>query len=83
MILSNYHVITVKYHGPTNSNGSRVSLSSPRFNSRVIIPYDYAKNTAVDIAAEYLSQNGFNIIGKGESINDTDVIISDTFKPLK
>ena len=36
--------ITTKYHGPTNTRGSRVSASDSDGN-RVSIPYDHALNS--------------------------------------
>lgn len=46
--------IDVKYFGPTNSRGSRVKMTDLRFDESVTIPWDYAHNTALDVALAYL-----------------------------
>jgi len=81
MKTTNYHVISVKYLGPTNFSGSRVKLTSKRFEKSRIISYDYSLNGTLEIAEEFLTQEGFNIIGHAE-FGDMYLIISDTFKSL-
>lgn len=34
--------ITTKYHGPTDSNGSRISAQASGAKTRVYVPYDHA-----------------------------------------
>ncbi len=74
----NFHVITVKYLGATNTRGSRVKLTSRRFNQSVIIPFDHQFNNSEDIAADYLKSLDFNVVGLAEGC-----VITDTFKPFK
>lgn len=80
--ITNYHVIEATFLGATNTRGSRVRINSPRFEQKVIIGYDHKFNSCGEVAADYLSKNGFNIIGCGESKNGY-FIITDTFEPLK
>ena len=39
--LPNYHIIVVSYLGATNSRGSRMKLTSLRFNDSITLNYDY------------------------------------------
>jgi len=80
--MENLHVLRIQYHGPTNHRGSRVSIISDRFEQRVTIPYDYKYNHSMDIAAAYLKEQGYNVIGIAEG-KDHDYVITDTFQPLK
>lgn len=82
MQTNNYHLIEVRYLGPTNFRGARMKLTSKRFNCSVIRPRDYATNSATDQGINELEQAGFNIIGAAEW-EGSDFIISDTFKPFK
>ena len=84
--MNNYHIIEVKYLGPTNTKGSRIKLTSSRFNQSVTIPYDYRFNNASDIAVDWLKTNGHPVIGCGE-VKSGNVVIVDAFEhqfaPLK
>lgn len=80
--MKNFHLIHVKYHGATNTRGSRVSLYSERFKERVTIPYDYALNGIDDMAEKYLLARGFEIVGQGEAMSGA-TIITNTFEPIK
>lgn len=79
--MKNFHVIEVKYHGPTNTRGSRISLYSARFSKRVYIPFDYSLNHPSEMAEKYLLENGFEIVGCGDG-KQVDFIITDTFKTI-
>lgn len=35
------------------------------------------------MAEAYLTAQGFNIVAQAEALNGTDIVLSDTFKPLK
>jgi hypothetical protein len=80
--MNNYHVLRIQYNGPTNHRGSRVTITSDRFKERVTIPYDHRYNNAVDIAAAWLEEQGYNVIAQGEGPR-WDYLITDTFKALK
>lgn len=80
--MKNLHVLEIKYLGPTNFKGTRVSIFSARFKQRIIIPYDYSLNSIQEMAQTFLESKGFNILGCGEGKVGM-YIISDTFKPLK
>lgn len=83
--MKNFHVIEVKYHGATNTRGSKISLYSARFSKRVYIPFDYSLNHPSEMAEKYLLENGFEIIGCGQGMRTNtpvDFIITDTFKTI-
>lgn len=65
--MKNYHLIKVKYLGATNTMGSRVKLTSERFNQSKTIPFDYTLNNINDMAAKYLKKTGHKIAGQVES----------------
>jgi len=65
--LKNYQLITVKYIGATNTRGSRVKLTDTRFNNKSkYIPFNYSLNNINDMAAEYLTEQGFLLAGQCE-----------------
>lgn len=80
--MKNYHIIEVKYIGPTDTQGARVKLFSQRLNESKIISFDYSKNSITDMAKDYLETRKFKIVGMGESKMGY-AIITDTFKSLK
>ena len=78
--MKNYHIITVKRLGATNTKGARVKITSERFNDTIILPYNYEFDTTKDIAINHV-KNTHDIVGSGET-KDSYVLISSTFKPL-
>ena len=80
--MKNLHALEIKFYAPTNNSGARVGIISKRFNQRIIISFDYSFNTITEMAINYLTKNGFNIVAKSE-FGESDIILSDTFKPLK
>lgn len=83
MSVPNFHVLRIKYLGPTNFRGSRVKIISDRFKQSITIPFNHAFNNCEDIAVQYLSKNSFNsnkfnIIGLADGY-----VITDTFQPLR
>lgn len=85
-MITNYHILTVKYLGATNTLPSRVKITSERFNQSIIINYNYSLNSITDMAADYLKKHGHYIIGKAEG-KSCDYIIArahnNSFKELK
>ena len=81
-MIQNYHILRIKYIGPTNHNGSRVKIISDRFQQSKTIDYDHRFSRITDMAEAWLKEHGFNIIGTGELKNE-DVLISTTFEPIK
>lgn len=77
----NLHMIEVKYYGPTNSRGSRIKLTSHRFEDSLYVPYNYKFNTTLDIARDYLEEQGCTIVGSGETKNGYIIAITN-FKSL-
>lgn len=79
-----FHIISVKYLGATNSRGSRIKLSSKRFNQSITIPYNYSENSALEGAITYLRVNKFPIVGY-DGWSDSIIVksVDSTFKPLK
>ena len=66
--MTNYHIVKVKYLGPTHTKGSRVKMTSERFeNNSITISYDYEFNNAMDIAIKWLSNHGYDVQGQAES----------------
>ena len=80
--MENLHILKTSYLGATNTRGARVKIYSERFRQSVIIPYNYRYNSAQDIAIHWLQSKGFEIVGKGEGINNM-FVISKTFEPIK
>ena len=80
--MKNLHALEIKFYPPTNNSGARVGIISKRFKQRIIISFDYSFDSSSDIAINYLTKNGFNIVGKSE-FGESDIILTDTFKPLK
>lgn len=82
MQLTNFHALTVKCLWPTDTKGSRIKITSDRFEQSITLNRDYYSSSWLDQAIMFLIQNWFNLIGSTEYNNQT-IILSDTFKPLK
>lgn len=82
MQLENFHALTVKLLWPTDFRGSRIKITSDRFEQSITLNRDYSKSSWLDQAVTFLTQNWFTLIGMAEMNNQT-IILSDTFKPLK
>lgn len=80
--MKNLHALEVKFYAPTNNSGARVGIISKRFKQRITINFDYSFDNTTEIAINYLTKNGFNIVGKSE-FGESDIILTDTFKPIK
>ncbi len=76
--MTNFHVLRIKYIGPTNARGSRVKITSDRFKQSLTFGYKYELNGIEEMAVSVLEPLGFNILGVAEGY-----VISDTFEPLK
>lgn len=84
--MQNFHLIEARYVGPTEHKGSRVILTSSRFDQFKTIPYDYSFNNTKDIAIDWLTKEGHNVVGSGEVRGHYVIVVADTngeFKPLK
>lgn len=79
----NMHAVVVRYHGPTNCKGARVSLYSPRFEQRIYCSRDYGTNNIVAQGFNELVARGFNVIGVAETDKHSYTLLTDTFKGLK
>jgi hypothetical protein len=79
--MKNYHVLKIKYYGPTNVSGSRIGIISERFNQRKTIDFRHDLGYSYEQAEFWLKNNGFGIVGMAEG-KDCYYIISDTFEPL-
>lgn len=82
-ITPNYHAIRVSYLGATNSRGSRIKLTSLRFNDSITLEYNYSFNQGKDQAIKFLQIQGFNVIGAcyDEKKQDT-IVICENFLSL-
>ena len=68
--------VVVKYHGPTNNRGSRVSLDLPeRKLPRKWISYDYAENGIQDMARNALVNAGFEVQGYTDGKDSLTVLV--------
>ena len=76
--IKNMQSMKIKFMGATNTKGSRIKITDERFEESVTLCYDYKYNNGIEQAIEYLTNKGFNLIGRTE-----DRILTDTFKPLR
>lgn len=81
--IPNFHVLKISFVGATDHKGARIKIRSDRFKQTVVISYNHEFSRSSDIAADYLSKNGFNIIGKAEGNANFDYLITDTFESIK
>jgi len=81
-MMTNYHILTVKYIGQTNYSPSRVKIISERFKTSKMIEFDGELGYTLDNAENWLRNNGFDIVGCAEGKGHY-YIITNTFKPLK
>jgi hypothetical protein len=80
--LKTLHQLSVVYMGATDSRGSYVLITSERFKSKVKADWNYSRNSAWEIAADYLIDQDFDLVGVAET-RDGYSILSTTFKPLE
>lgn len=64
-----YRGFTIKFLKPTNTKGSRIRISDERFEQSKIIDYRHEYNHTLDQAINYLTDNGFKIVGYSEMRN--------------
>lgn len=68
--------VIVKYHGPTNYRGSRVSLDLGfREMPRKWIAYDYAQSNIYDMAGDALAKAGFEVVGVTDNQDGYTVLV--------
>ena len=78
----NFHILKIGFIGASEHRPSRVKITSERFKQSVLFSYDHEYNNTLQCATEWLLNNGFNIVGHGES-TDGYYVISSTFEALK
>lgn len=80
----NAHMIFVTFHGPTNSRGSRIKLTSQRFENRdaVTVSYDHSVSGTFNQAAMWLRDHGYTVLASGEMPNGYCFAVRE-FVPLK
>lgn len=81
--MQNYHLIEVKTLPWTNKKPSRIAVSSCRFKQRLLLSSHESNLHRDDYAVQKLKDKGFVFIGQAEGKNNTTILISSTFKPLK
>lgn len=82
--MKSVNIIIVKYLSPTNHKGTRVKLTSKRFEQSVTIPYDYTCNSSTEVAIKYLQEHEHNVWGYDGWLDAIVTLPTDgTFKPLK
>lgn len=68
--LTHYRVFDVKFIGPTNSRGARVSIADTRSHKRRYIPYCYETGDILAQADKYLAEEkGIKCEGFGSTLN--------------
>lgn len=83
--MENYHLIRVKFISPKNTRGSRIKISSYRFaeEGSMTLGYDHAIGDIAEQAEKYLTERGFEIVGRCEYSAGSYGLISTTFKAVK
>jgi hypothetical protein len=76
------HLVEIRYLAPTNTKGARIRLKSLRFREGITIPYDYSKNSILDIGVEFLQDLGVSPKFVGET-PDGYIIGIEEFTPIK
>lgn len=74
----NTRLLSFKYLGPTDFKGPRVKITDKRFKKSKTIPYDHRYNNAGAVAARYLLDNGWDVVGSNE---DYGILIIGTWDP--
>lgn len=85
MNTQNYHVLIVRYMRQTNTQPSRVKITSELFKQSILMPFTNEQGSTVpslDTAELWLKNNGFDIVGHAEG-NGHSYVITNTFKSLK
>ena len=80
------HLIEVKYLGATNTQGSRVKITSLRFKDSVVIPFNYIYTTIDEMFEAWLREVGsdLGIVSKGyNEQNGTYIFGVEVFEPMK
>lgn len=85
--IKNYQLFTIKHLCPTNSRGTRIKITDTRFQESKTIGYNYAFNTSLSGAVDWLTSNTeIKIAGRGVIGDEYFVIIKPidhSFKSLK
>ena len=80
--MQNLHAFKITYLGATNTRGSRVKITSLRFEQSKLLSYNNEDRDSTETAKKYLEANGYPIIGQAEDKHGM-ILLSSTFKPLK
>jgi hypothetical protein len=82
--MKNFHLIEAKYLGPSNTQGSKIKITSLRFNSSITESYSYEFGSTKDQAAETLKNLGFKPVGVGyDEKKSVYIFCSEVFEDLK
>ena len=78
--VTNQRIFKIKFLPPTNHKGDRVKITESRFETtdNVTIPYSYAFNDAIEVAIDYLTKRGINVISRG-IIGKESILVSDSW----
>ena len=69
--------LLVKYHGPTTHRGSRVSITSKRFNKNLTFSWDYSSGTSsLDQIGSILIENDIQVLSYSDLGEDDIIMIS-------
>lgn len=82
-MVPNKHLVKVSFLGPTDYKGSRVKLTSMRFEKNsVTISKDYQFNSSIEQAVYWLEKNGYKPLFVGELPKGEYMVVCDEFNPL-
>lgn len=81
--MEKYHLLTVRFVGPTNGYPAKVNIFSEQFGNSITFSFDSTYGRTSDQAEKWLKDHGYNLIGHAEDRRQSIVFISTTFEPLK
>ena len=88
MNIKNAHLVEITYHGPTDHEGSRIKLYSPRLKETKWLSYDYAESDIIKMAINHLQSLPLKapILAQCETKNGYALILESvdgSFSPIK
>jgi hypothetical protein len=85
-MINNYHILIVKFIGPSQLLDSRVKIISERFHQSITFEYDDNSGNTLEQAEGWLLKNGHNVIGHGEGKDHYYVVcghVNGSFQALR
>ena len=72
-----FFAVKVRYIGPTNFDGSKVSLSLKGF--RKVLDYECGDRSALQTAIKYLQSVGADVRGSASLNSETDIVLCNKY----